>query len=103
MVARDQWREHIDQWMTSGLTAAQYGERAGVNPRTLTYWKWRLGRELRGEGSPPKAAVAALVEFRAPEDTCMELVLSDGRRVRVPTSFDATALRRLIDVLEGPS
>jgi hypothetical protein len=102
MAARDQWRKHIEQWAASGLTAAQYGEKAGVNPRTLTYWKWRLGRE-RGEGASPKGAVATLVEFRAPEDTRMELILSGGRRVRVPTSFDAPALRRLIDVLEGAS
>jgi hypothetical protein len=80
MAARDQWRERIEQWAASGPTAAQYGEKAGVNPRTLTYWKWRLGRERRGEGASPKGAVAMLVEFRAPEDTRVELILSGGEK-----------------------
>ncbi|MDP9037110.1 MAG: tyrosine-type recombinase/integrase [Myxococcota bacterium] len=44
MATRDRWREHVEQWTLSGLKAAEYGNRVGVNPRTLTYCKWRLGR-----------------------------------------------------------
>jgi hypothetical protein len=47
MEARDRWREHVEQWKASGLTAAQYDDRAGVNPGTLSYWNRRLGREAR--------------------------------------------------------
>jgi hypothetical protein len=60
MAARDRWREHVEQWISSGLTAAEYGDRAGVNPRTLSYWKWRLGRE--SGGSTTSTSVATFVE-----------------------------------------
>ncbi len=102
MGTRDKWREHIEQWTSSGLTAVQYGERAGVNPRTLGYWKWRLGRDTRTHVAPP-TAVATFVEVRAPADGHFELELAGGRRLRVPASFDAAALRRLLEVLEGAS
>jgi hypothetical protein len=102
MSARDWWREHVEQWAASGLTAAQYGERAGVNPRTLGYWKWRLGRDARACVAS-RTALAAFVEVRPTEDRRFELELAGGRRVRVPASFDSAALRQLIEALEGQS
>jgi hypothetical protein len=102
MEARDRWREHVEQWKASGLTAAQYGDRAGVNPGTLSYWKWCLGRETRACVTS-EAALATFVEVRTPEDSRLELELAGGRRLRVPASFDPAILRRLVDVLEGGS
>ncbi len=101
MAARDRWREHVEQWISSGLTAAEYGDQAGVNPRTLSYWKWRLGRESRG--STTSTSVATFVEVRPREAAHFELELRGGRRLRVPASFDEAALRRLVVFLEGAS
>ncbi|MGD0679402.1 MAG: hypothetical protein ABSC94_28745 [Polyangiaceae bacterium] len=92
MEARDRWREHVEQWKASGLTAAQYGDRAG----------WCLGRETRACVTS-EAALATFVEVRTPEDSRLELELAGGRRLRVPASFDPAILRRLVDVLEGGS
>ena len=86
MSTRDRWREHVEQWASSGLTAAQYSGRAGVNPRTLTYWKWRLGQERRERAT--STAVATFVEVRPREEARFELELRGGRRLRVPPSFD---------------
>jgi hypothetical protein len=99
MGTRDRWHEHVEQWASSGLTAAQYGDRAGVNPRTLTYWKWRLGQESRERVTP--TTVAAFVEVHPRREEGFELELRGGRRLRVPASFDEPALRRLIELLEG--
>jgi transposase-like protein len=101
MSTRDVWREHVERLGSSGLTAAQYAERWGVNASSLKVWRWKLGRESRQE--PAKSAVAALVELRAPEDQRVELELHGGQRLRIPATFDAVALRRLLDVLERVS
>ena len=103
MGTQDKWREHVEQWTSSGLSAVQYSERAGINPRTLAYWKWRLGRDAPVSVAPSGAAVAAVVQVRAPEERWFELELSGGRRLRVPASFDSATLRRLIGVVEGTS
>jgi transposase-like protein len=97
MAAGDVWREHVERLGSSGLIAAQYAERWGINASSLKVWRWKLGREIRQE--PAKSAVAALVELRAPEDQRVELELHGGQRLRFPATFDAVALRRLLDVL----
>lgn len=123
-VAREEWAKRVERWRDSGLSCAEFAAEVGVNPRTLTYWKWVLGKEARGEkrawpsrkvrgprpqgapvdGATPSAAsvVASLVEVHAaPRDARFELELGAGRRLHVPASFDATELRRLLEVLEA--
>ncbi len=39
---REIWAKRVERWADSGLTAAEFASEAGVNPRTLTFWKWRL-------------------------------------------------------------
>lgn len=122
-VAREEWAKRVDRWRSSGLTCAEFAAEVGVNARTLTYWKWMLTKEARGEkrawpsrkAKKPRApravvrvgpsssspAVAGFVEVEtAPRDGRFELELGAGRRLRVPPSFDAAELRRLLEVLE---
>lgn len=97
----------MEAWGRSGLTAKQYASRAGVSDRTLTYWKWRLGKEA-GERAvvaeePAGAALASFVEVRTGVEGRIEVELPSGRRIRVPASFDAAALRSLVEALEQRS
>jgi hypothetical protein len=91
----------------------------GINPRTLTYWKWVLGKEARGEkrawpkrqrrSSGPSVAkenaenAGGLIEIQvaSPTDARVELELRGGRRLRIPAGFDAQALKQLLDLLEA--
>jgi hypothetical protein len=122
-VAREEWAKRVERWRDSGLSCAEFSAELGVNARTLTYWKWMLGKEARGEkrvwkarqaralrapraaaSEPSRSApvVTGLVEVQAaPRDGRFELELGAGRRLRVPMSFDAADLRRLLDVLEA--
>lgn len=123
-VAREEWAKRVERWRDSGLSCAEFAAELGVNPRTLTYWKWMFNKEARGEprvwptrktrglrasrelraSEPPRAlaAVTGLVEVQAvPRDGRFELELGAGRRLRVPATFDAADLRRLLDVLEA--
>jgi hypothetical protein len=118
-VAREEWAKRVERWRDSGLKCAEFAAEVGINPRTLTYWKWVLGKEARGEkrawprrkvrksraqspASSPTTAISGLVEVRAiPRDVHFELDLGAGRRLRVPASFDAGELRRLLAVLEA--
>ncbi len=36
--SRDEWAKRVERWVDSGLTAAEFGAEAGINPRTLTFW-----------------------------------------------------------------
>lgn len=74
--SRAVWAKRVERWQDSGLTSTEYAAEVGINPRTLAYWKWRLGADeararSRRRTSPavgpadfvevvPTAAVAAM-------------------------------------------
>lgn len=103
----DEWRKRVERWRESGLTAEQFAVEVGINAGTLRFWQYKLRKLARGESKSrtPKSAsatAAPFVEVRAasPINAGFELELAGGRRLRVPTSFDADALQRLLGVLE---
>ena len=109
--ARERWTPLVRRWQRSGQTACEFAQAAGVNPSTLTYWAWRLKRESEGskghgvtrQGSKAEVDRGSFVELVASpvEEQRFEIELVDGRRLRIPTEFDAAALGRLLAVLGG--
>lgn len=77
----------------SGLSVPAFAEREGIDPQRLYFWMRRLGK-------PRRPAVAKFVEVTPRVAANVEVVLQNGRILRVPTSIDAAALRDLIAVLE---
>jgi|SRR5579872_5258635 hypothetical protein len=100
--ARATWAKRVERWSASGLTAVQFAEEIGVNARTLTYWKWKLGRPAaRVEPGKAEFVEVATSAQRTPTTYALEVVLSGGVVIRVPARFDADALRRVVATLGG--
>lgn len=89
------WSGHVAAWAASGLSCKEYSAKAKVNPRTLGWWKSKLGQ------APAFVEVTAQVATsRPPEAGTLELVV--GRvLLRVRGRVDADALTRILDVLEA--
>ncbi len=71
-LSRAQWREICTAYVASGMTAAKFASRRGVNPRTLAWWKSELNRT--GElvsSTPGRGRFVEVVEESAdqPVDT----------------------------------
>lgn len=114
---REVWSKRVERWRESGLTAQEFAVETGLNKNTLVHWSWKLGRA--GDVGPvlpsKKAQWVEVVGVASPDvaDTPtensgpigggghFELILGKGRVVRVPTDFDAAALRRLLVALEA--
>ena len=114
---REVWVKRVARWHDSGLSAREFAAELGVSHHTLTSWKSRLKRENGRDTSRRKltatmaasdgrvqvpfveVAASSLSEV-APE--CFEIERS-GWQVRIPQSFDADALRRLLSVLGSRS
>ena len=102
---RATWAARVARWTSSGLTAAAFAARERINPRTLTYWRWRL----RADGAtalPSARRAAPFVEVVVPEvarDTPsgVEIMLPGGYRVRLTEPVVAATLRTVLDVLEA--
>jgi hypothetical protein len=83
----------------SGKPVSVFAAEQGLDPQRLYSWR-RLGvaepttfQELVVRSAPP----ISITDGGAP----FELVLRSGFIVRVPSSFDAAALERLLEVLQS--
>lgn len=102
---RATWATRVARWTSSGLTAAAFAARERINPRTLTYWRWRLRADRTATWPKPKPA-APFVELFVPpvaRDALagLEIVLPAGYRVRLGETVVADTLRTVLDVLEA--
>jgi transposase-like protein len=90
----------------SGLPLCAFAAREGYNAHRLYRWRRRLGPSaptppsfeevVQSEvGGEPSAPVSPVARER------FEIVLGSGVVVRVAESFDAEALKRLLDVMDG--
>jgi transposase len=103
----------VEQWRNSGLTARAFAERHGVSERSLGWWKWRLGSARdalsTATGTPKRATTRELSPLTFVEMTSglqrepIEVILASGVRIRIPSDFDASAMTRLLDILERRS
>lgn len=100
--ARAKWREHVRAWRSSGESAVDYCARAGLNPRTLSWWAWKLKSDRQSASPAAKpSATATFVELASVElPSGFELEVG-AVLVRVPSDFESGALSRLLDTLEA--
>lgn len=92
------WRVHVTEWAKSGLTCKAYAAKAQVNPRTLTWWKSKLGEAVTP--APFVEVTSQVAAMAGTESGVVELVV--GRVVvRLRGRVDADALVRVLDVLEA--
>jgi hypothetical protein len=117
-VEREEWAKRVARWRDSGLTTAEFAAELGINPKTLTYWAWTLKREASGKkrvwSSKRPTAARATVDAQAmtakPGPAFVELPRDGssarfelevrGRRLHIPSAFDAQQLRALLEILE---
>src|SRR5450432_2330747 len=108
---RDEWVKRVDRWRESGLTAEEFANELGCSRRSLVFWKWKLGKGARATRVVSSAKVRRVAMTRLPlvelsplaTPDRFELELVGGRRLTIPSGFEADTLRRLLAVLESRS
>ena len=69
---------------------------------TASFYNWRRVLERRVAEQPAFVPVQVVADATpAGQASALEVLLLDGRTVRVPPGFDAATLRQLLAVLEG--
>lgn len=98
------WRQRVQAWRRSGLSCRAFADREDINPRSLTWWEWKLrqdGAAAAAAKRPAFVPVEVVHSPAAPATERLEVVLPGGARLRVPAQFDPAALAQVIAVLEG--
>ncbi len=100
------WRDMLRRWPASGLTIRAYCRRHRLSE--ASFYAWRRELAERDEQSRPVVDAAA-VRFApltvhaaptGPAEPSVEVVLANGRRLRVPVGVAAGVVRDLLTVLE---
>ena len=103
------WQRLVSQWSASGLSQAEFCRRRGLQAVTFSWWKRKLGKAPSPafvEVDPDSGDVRASSPIAGAGDPGIEMyevLLGNGRLIRVPPSFDDGALTRLIAVVESAS
>ena len=94
-----QWRRWIAQWQASGLSVRAFCARHRL--ASASFYNWRRVLERRAAEELAFVPVQVVADATPAQASALEVVLVDGRTVRVAPGFDAATLRRLLAVLEG--
>ncbi|HMR06252.1 MAG TPA: hypothetical protein PKA88_10745 [Polyangiaceae bacterium] len=108
--SQETWAKRVERWQDSGLTSEAFCSEAGFNPRTLKYWKWRLGKAARSDAASARSAprakrtrVPRFVEVTPPPapaaDGQIEITVRSVT-LRVPAATSGE-LGRVVDALKG--
>jgi transposase-like protein len=98
-------REALAAQARSGLTLRAFAAREGLDAQRLDRWRRRLAADRAAPFVEiPRPAIEAAIPVAGaaggPRER-FEIVLGSGRVVRVAESFDANALRCLLEVVDS--
>jgi hypothetical protein len=81
------------------LSVRAFCDRHGL--ATASFYNWRRLLARRAAEEPVFVPVQVVADAVPEWANALEVVLADGRSVRVAPGFDAATLRQLLAVLEG--
>lgn len=99
------WRESVARWRRSGQSVRAYCAGAGLSEPS--FYAWRRQLTMRDQAARPQRSAPHFVPVHvvpaAPPSAAppLDVVLGNGRVIRVAPGFDAALLRQLVAVLEA--
>lgn len=109
---RDEWLARVREWKQSGLACGAFAKRKKINPRSLSWWAWRLrkdGESLGGTERRKKRAKRQARKATALELPFVELTAAGSAKVielqvgeltvRLPVDVERETLVRVLEVI----
>lgn len=110
------WQGCVSRWRSSGLSVREFCRREALSEPSFYSWRRELARREQNQAVPrrrsrprlralQKPATFVPVQIIAPPSTnsAVEIILPDGRRVRLRPGFDRLTLEAVLDILERRS
>ena len=97
------WTAHVEQYRHGELTLREYCERHALKLSTFGRWRRRVCRDNGGATTRHAPVNIVRVDLAAVPGTnpgTLEVVLGNGRCIRVSGEFDGPRLARLITTVE---
>ena len=93
----------VREFKASALSQRRFALSRGINPVTFGYWLRRGGERRAAPGRGHSLVPVRLRESRhpsAPQPHVIEVVLRNGRILRVPVEVEGERLASLVEILE---
>ena len=99
------WRGLLRQWRRSGLTAREFCDHQGISQPSLYAWRREIAQRDQQVTTTPQATPPTFLKLavEAAPSSALEVVLADGRLLRVHSGCDPELLRQVLRLLEEPS
>jgi transposase len=104
MATRAEWADRVERWERSGLRAEVFAARERIKAKRLTWWRWSLrsSSATAVAGRAPMRFLPVRVVETAGSATSsvapLEIVLPNGRVVRVAPGVDPATLERVLAI-----
>jgi hypothetical protein len=102
------WQRTISEAARSGISVRQFCRQRRLKESQFYWWQHKL-RASRRDGTTPRssangrpASFALVSEEAEARDAGIELVLGDGRKLRIRQGVDEETLRAVLAALEQP-
>ena len=102
------WQRTISEAAQSGISIRQFCRQGRLKESQFYWWQHKL-RASRQAGTTPRpggkgrpASFALVSDEAGATDAGMELVLGDGRKLRIRQGVDEESLRAVLAALEPP-
>ena len=98
------WRQQVDGFQASGLSAKNYCAQEGIAVATLHYWRKRFADavEPRPMIHGTKGFLPVTLAPVGPSVSLVEIMLLSGRSLKLTAPMDTGWLQTLVRVLESP-
>jgi transposase len=105
MATQAEWTKRVQRWNKSGQSAEEFAAREGLKKERLVWWRWKLRAEAAAskDAAPLSFLPVQVVEPKASpvlRSALMDIVLPNGRVVRVAPGFDLAALAHVLLIAE---
>lgn len=107
--SRSEWLSEVKRWRQSGQSAQEYAQAHDLDAGTLAWWASRLNKESgtrrvrRNKAEPAFLALQVHPRPARGVEGTFEVLLVNGRCVRVSGDFDVERVSRLLAAAEGGS
>lgn len=98
------WRQRLQRWQRSGLSIRAFCEQEGCSEPCFYAWRKTITqRDHATRAATPVTFVPLSVPQPLPTPPLLEVVLNNGRILRLPANLPLDTVRRLATALEDAS
>ena len=96
---REQWRQIVEDYEGSGLSAAEFGRREGLNANTFSWWRSEVRKEVGVATARRLTLVAVPTSTPRPVAEPIVIRLPDGIELCVPVGTEPDWVGQLAGAL----